>query len=1099
MTHLALKLFEGAEVAQTVRNQARNIRIKIEDARGNREDAGIRWPFELLQNALDAGPRPGRETVDVSFLQENGRFVFRHDGAFFRVQELAALLSGGSSKDYDASDTTGRFGTGFLVTHVLAPRVDLRGLLLVEDGAAEAFALSIDRRGDEAAIGDNIQHCRGAVRDAIRVESTEGIFSAELIYVDEDVASLAQGMEALRDALPYLFVTCPQLGQVQIHRDDLRETWTPGPVTSVIHGEAEVQERSIRIDELNRELRVVGASARGQAASALVALEKLGSGWAIIPPAKALSRLFCRYPIRSWHFLPMNVVLNGRFDVDQERRRVHLKNEHSQSLLRAALDSSIALVEFAYDQGWEGRHLLAKVARVDSLYSNLEAEESEWLNSELRRAAEQLARKPLIETSRGYACAINVGGTGSRCDFVVARLTEDVDSGSVPAEPLGKLVGDVIGLRPPTEILSQSWSEIADGWAGLRVAVSQISLSRLVRFVLLDARCLEELPVDGDRHDWLSRLLDLVGRFWKRHGVTKALVNGLLPDQEGRLASGSDLRLDLGVSEDLKDIAEELGERLRSRLLDHRLAEPTARLGLADADYALNEVLSGKESEQDAIRACVERLELLQDGTSLSEKQRPLLLSTIRLLGYLWETQREEAAQSARKLPLLNRAGKVIHVSATERVMVPVSAWAESARVFRGIYPEHRVLAEEYQGDGKEIPNITVALVEWGMAHGDPLSTQRSGSSDLGAQRLRVIVANPQDSDGVDFSAQDFSQIALLHEILPRCEASEDLARNLLGLVLTSIAPRDPEWRTTRLIGARRDEGEADLQIRRSLWLADLRTRAWVPAPGENGSRTKVIPSADSLKPLIDPAWLDETATELLTRFFDFDVLDVGLLTVTSETSRGQIRRELARLVGLLGSDPTGYSLVISELEHKRLSDQQRQLFLNLGRAVQDAVERLLSAAGLEVELVDRGYDFEVSCVDIADPAYRFLAGHVLVEVKATTSEAVRMTPAQAASAGENSERYALCVVDLRQVPRARLEEEWTWSDVAKHSRITSDISEAVGGTSHLIQEALQRAQESKVRITGMNALRFEVPSNIWEHGLPIADWIRRTWGKELP
>ncbi len=59
---------------------------------------------------------------------------FEHDGAAFSSQELAALLSGGSSKELDSEHTTGRFGTGFLVTHVLAEETRVVGLLRVKGG-----------------------------------------------------------------------------------------------------------------------------------------------------------------------------------------------------------------------------------------------------------------------------------------------------------------------------------------------------------------------------------------------------------------------------------------------------------------------------------------------------------------------------------------------------------------------------------------------------------------------------------------------------------------------------------------------------------------------------------------------------------------------------------------------------------------------------------------------------------------------------------------------------------------------------------------------------------------------------------------------------
>ena len=79
MSKEALKGFQDAEVDQTYRNQARNIWTHVDNAR---EDyvASLRWPFELFQNALDAGPRTDKSCVDVSVCHKDSVLKFEHDG-----------------------------------------------------------------------------------------------------------------------------------------------------------------------------------------------------------------------------------------------------------------------------------------------------------------------------------------------------------------------------------------------------------------------------------------------------------------------------------------------------------------------------------------------------------------------------------------------------------------------------------------------------------------------------------------------------------------------------------------------------------------------------------------------------------------------------------------------------------------------------------------------------------------------------------------------------------------------------------------------------------------------------------------------------------
>ena len=128
MSKTALNEFKRAREDQLTRNDARRIRTRVEAAQ-NAAVAGRRWPFELTQNAHDAGPRDGDERVEIIFRLRDGNLVVSHTGKPFSAQELAALLSGGSSKEFDDEETTGRFGTGFLATHSLSTRVDVKGVI----------------------------------------------------------------------------------------------------------------------------------------------------------------------------------------------------------------------------------------------------------------------------------------------------------------------------------------------------------------------------------------------------------------------------------------------------------------------------------------------------------------------------------------------------------------------------------------------------------------------------------------------------------------------------------------------------------------------------------------------------------------------------------------------------------------------------------------------------------------------------------------------------------------------------------------------------------------------------------------------------------
>ena len=149
----ALQEYQRARNSQLTRNDARRIRTRVEASQQNPVASSRRWPFELMQNAHDAGPRAADERVDVVFQLQDHNLVISHTGKPFTAQELAALLSGGSSKEFDDLETTGRFGTGFLATHTLSTRVTVDGVITTEDGP-EHFIVELNRSGDEGRIPD---------------------------------------------------------------------------------------------------------------------------------------------------------------------------------------------------------------------------------------------------------------------------------------------------------------------------------------------------------------------------------------------------------------------------------------------------------------------------------------------------------------------------------------------------------------------------------------------------------------------------------------------------------------------------------------------------------------------------------------------------------------------------------------------------------------------------------------------------------------------------------------------------------------------------------------------------------------------------------
>lgn len=1091
MSEALLEAFNEEQAELSTRIEARRIISGIKEARNNPENAGRRWAFELLQNAHDTGPYIGRESVQVSIVleqtPEGTKLIFEHDGAPFAVRELVALLAGGSSKEFESEETTGRFGTGFLVTHVLATQVRVRGILK-NGGAIESFVLALERGGDEETIIQNIDISKLALREAVPLQTITNEKSASFEYLVDNLSAASLGLNAVRQALPYLFATCPQFGSFLLRdSSENTETWTISETHWHVHDDRKIKDiHLLRRSQSGQEnqYRSIAVAREAYASPAAIVVAQMSEGrWQVCLPEQDVPRIFRRLPIQSYS-VPIVPILDGNFDVHQDRQGFSL-NEENKRLLSTALENVPAAIEFAYRENWVAKHLLARIEKP-TRSSTTSQEELDWWNEELVKLAAAVARLPIVESRGRFGPALE--SDGWKADFVLPQLNISSSTYPVSLERVWPLVDAINDLNPPESAIANEWNTIANSWAELGLKVRLVALEDVAEQVKKAASRLDELPVSGDKNNWLARFLDVVGECWAKMKVEHlAALDGLLPDQLGALRGHKELRRDAGISEALKEIAQTVGIDIRARLLETKLVESANLIGLDYFSNVLDKLLPDTLAEEDLIDQCVSVLtkKLVED------KQAPdnpnLMEASVRLFGHLWKTKGTSAESVAKKCPLVALDGTVIRWSSTRMMMAPVEFWHQEARPFHGAYPPRRILSKIY-AEGTEGLQVASALVEWGMAIGDPLT---KSSPELKDKRLQGLADDATTTEGVTVNGVEFSHIALLTDaVILHCQDSIEDAKQLLGLLLKYIAKHDDQWRVWREVDGTKDRKRVQINLRGSLWIADLTTRAWIPIEGEDGT-TQTLAKAATLKDLLEPDWLinNGDGVALLSECFGFDSLESHLLGV-EPAKRQEMRDNLAKLVDIAKSDPAALFEFVDEIEAREARKRDVARWRRLGLAVQEAVRMALESHGLEVKVIDRGFDFEVLVkndreIEEADLAMLEI-GPYFLEVKATTQGEVKMTPAQAAHAAQNTDRYALCVIDLRSIPESELDQDWELADIEALSHIVTNIGTYTSETTELIEAA----KGNEVGIRNESALRYGVPTAVWDIPFSISGWV---------
>lgn len=106
-----------------------------------------RWIWELLQNAKDTiTNNPNRDSIKARILIEGDLVKFQHNGDPFTADARLGLLYK-YSEDKENTESTGRFGTGFLTTHCLSKVVTIESNMYDDENGIVGFSVTMYRDG----------------------------------------------------------------------------------------------------------------------------------------------------------------------------------------------------------------------------------------------------------------------------------------------------------------------------------------------------------------------------------------------------------------------------------------------------------------------------------------------------------------------------------------------------------------------------------------------------------------------------------------------------------------------------------------------------------------------------------------------------------------------------------------------------------------------------------------------------------------------------------------------------------------------------------------------------------------------------------------
>ena len=149
-------------------NTAQGILKYLRELKSNRAAMRTRWVWELFQNARDTSIDVDTPLI-VSVEHEQGDIIFRHNGRGFADSEITHLIHHGSTK-VETDEAIGKFGSGFLTTHLLSSEINVSGQL--DTGQSFEFCL---KREDSSV--EELRDSMGRIMEGFQAFSIVSLYT----------------------------------------------------------------------------------------------------------------------------------------------------------------------------------------------------------------------------------------------------------------------------------------------------------------------------------------------------------------------------------------------------------------------------------------------------------------------------------------------------------------------------------------------------------------------------------------------------------------------------------------------------------------------------------------------------------------------------------------------------------------------------------------------------------------------------------------------------------------------------------------------------------------------------------------------------------
>jgi len=562
----------------------------------NSPETSYRWVWELIQNAKDVVNTGGSVDIQITFSEVGKSIEFSHNGRLFTTENIVFLIEQVSSKERSLTaenkkKTTGKFGTGFLTTHLLSEKVQVHGYLQDEGEKPRSFQTLLDRTGqDKAAIMAAIGNSCEMLDNGQECDVDEKQMNTKFIYELNDVGikTAIAGLRNLLISIPYVFAFVAELNSITVIADNFHRVISRGSGVAVELDSANVTHVHVKTNQAEKETtddRYVFVLSN-DLISIATEIKTKGSDKYLIRPHDELPHIFCDFPLLGTNDFSFPIVVNSpMFNPTEPRDGIPLVQSNREggdsdencTMISGAIGLYNSMLDYFVKKGYKDLFNMVRIIEQPEKYWI----DAEWIEKELiEPIKEHIKTTPLIKNKLGNVCSL-YDDWGTPNIFIMKDETQDLRS---------KAWGLSSKLIP--NMMSQS-DEIEQWYNSLWIDCRNFNLIDLIQKVE-EYDNIDELGnhLDGDAISWLNELIEMFYHSSGTYNIKLGRHPSILPNQRGDFRPLDKIFAEINIGETYKDIALLADIDFRERLLDSRISKKylfgLQDLGLSNVFYELN-------------------------------------------------------------------------------------------------------------------------------------------------------------------------------------------------------------------------------------------------------------------------------------------------------------------------------------------------------------------------------------------------------------------------------------------------------------------------------------------------------------------------------